>query len=107
ILDPQGARARVDQFKPAADGSFTYTFPAGGTMKTDGVYKVLVNYRSTEAQTTFTFDATDTGTGGWKPIDVNINGTNHRIDYQITGTGKTLNSMTGDVEAISLVAALT
>ena len=105
ILDPQGVRDRIDQFPAAADGSFSYVFPAGGTMNTNGEYTVLVSYKTTEEETTFNFISTDVPPG-WRTIQANINGTNHPIQYMITGSGNSLVSITGDVDTISLLAAL-
>lgn len=105
VLDPQGNRDRIDQVEVAADGSYSYTFRAGGLMNTNGEYTVLVSYKTTEEETTFQFTSTETPTG-WKPINVNINGTNHSIEYMITGSGNTLDRITGDVEAISFIAEL-
>lgn len=105
VLDPQGNRDRVDQFPAAADGSFSYVFPAGGTMNTNGEYTVLVSYKTTEEETTFDFVSTDVPPG-WRTIQANINGTNHPIQYMITGSGNSLVSITGDVDTISLLAAL-
>jgi predicted secreted protein with PEFG-CTERM motif len=100
----EGNIVRADQFDVAADGSYSYVFPAGGTMNKDGEYTVLVSYKSTEEEATFGFDATDEI--GWSTIQANINGTNHPIQYMITGSGNSLVSITGDVDTISLLAAL-
>jgi len=104
ILDPQGNRDRVDQFDVAADGSYSYSFPAGGTMNTDGEYTVLVSYRTTDEETTFEFTSTDEP--GWRTIQASIGGQNHPIQYMISGSGNRLVSITGDVDTISLMAAL-
>ncbi|MEW6603735.1 MAG: PEFG-CTERM sorting domain-containing protein [Thermoproteota archaeon] len=106
ILDPQGNRDRIDQVEAAADGSYTYSFTAGGLMNTDGTYTVLVTYKSTEEETTFDFDSTDTGVGGWRPIQAMIGGQPHTIYYMISGSGNRLSSVTGDVDNVSLLAAL-
>jgi predicted secreted protein with PEFG-CTERM motif len=105
VLDPQGNRDRVDQFDVAADGSYNYEFPAGGTMNTDGTYTVMVSYRTTEEEATFEFISTDAGPG-WRTIQASIGGQDHAIQYMISGTGNSLTSVTGDVNAISLTAAL-
>ena len=107
ILDPQGNRDRIDQVTPAADGSFTYSFTAGGLMNTDGAYTVNVSYKTTEEEATFQFDSTDTTTGGWKTIQAMIGGQQHPIQYMITGAGNRLNNVTGDVDTTTLLAALT
>lgn len=108
VSDEQGNLVRVEQVDIAADGSYTVSFKAGGLMNTNGTYTVLVNYKTTSEETTFEFVSTDQPPGtGWRPIDVNINGTNHRIEYMITGTGNRLVSVTGDVVTISFLATLT
>ena len=102
VLDPQQNRDRIDQVQVAADGSYRYTFTAGGLMNTDGEYTVMVTYRNTDEETTFTFDAEDTG--GWTKINVNIGGTNHEIEYMITG-GR-LTRITGDVATLTFTATV-
>ena len=106
VLDEQGNRDRIDQVTVAADGSYSYSFTAGGLMNTNGTYTILVNYKTTSEETTFEFVSTDEGPVSWRPIDVNINGTNHRIEYMISGSGNRLVSVTGDVETISFLATL-
>lgn len=103
VLDPQGNRDRIDQISAGTDGSYTYTFRAGGLMNTNGEYTVVVSYRGVEEETTFQFTAET----GWTPINVNIDGTNHRIEYMITGAGNSLDSITGDVDSISFLAEIT
>ncbi|HKZ61559.1 MAG TPA: PEFG-CTERM sorting domain-containing protein [Nitrososphaera sp.] len=107
VLDEQGNRDRFDQFPVAADGSYSYSFTAGGLMNTNGTYTVRVNYKTTEEETTFEFVSTEGPRPAWRPIDVNINGTNHRIEYMITGSGNRLDGITGDVTTISFIAELT
>jgi predicted secreted protein with PEFG-CTERM motif len=107
VLDPQGNRDRLDQIDAAADGSYNYKFRAGGLMNTDGEYTVMVSYKTAEEETTFQFDATETPEPGWRNINVNINGTDHQIQYMITGSGNRLDKVTGDVETISFIADLT
>lgn len=106
VLDPQGNRDRLDQVAVAADGSYSYTFRAGGLMNTNGEYTVLVSYKTTEEETTFQFTSTEGGPQ-WTKINVNIGGTNHEIEYMISGSGNRLDRITGDVETISFLAELT
>jgi predicted secreted protein with PEFG-CTERM motif len=106
VLDPQGNRDRIDQIEVAADGSYSYTFRSGGLMDTSGEYTVLVSYKTTEEETAFQFTSTEEP-GGWQEIDVDIEGTPHTIEYMITGSGNSLDSVTGDVETISFLAELT
>ncbi len=103
VLDPQGNRDRIDQVQVAADGSFTYTFRAGGLMNTDGTYRVVVGSGSRTAETTFQFTAGEQ----WRTINVNIGGENHQIQYMITGAGNRLDRITGDVTTKSFLAELT
>ncbi len=107
ILDPQGNRDRIDQFDAAVDGSYLYSFTAGGLMNTNGEYTVVVSYRGVEEETTFQFTSTDAPAGGWRTIQAMIGGQQHAIQYMITGSGNRLNSVTGDVDAVSLLASLT
>lgn len=105
VLDPQGNRVRIDQI-PATNGSYSYDFPAGGLMDTDGIYTVMVSYKTTSEETTFEFDFTGTTTDPWRTIQASIGGQNYPIQYRITGSGNSLDSITGDVAAVSLLAAL-
>jgi predicted secreted protein with PEFG-CTERM motif len=106
VLDPQGNRDRIDQVDAAANGSFTYTFRAGGLMNSDGEYTVLVGYGDIEEEIPFQFTSTEEGTG-WRTINVNIEGTNQPIQYMITGSGNRLDSVTGDVNTTSFLTELT
>jgi len=107
VFDPDGNRIRFDQFDVAADGSYSYQFNTGGPlMEKDGTYRVEVSYRGTTSEeATFEFDSTTTTTP-WRTIQASIGGQNHPIQYMINGTGNRLVSITGDVDAISLLAAL-
>jgi predicted secreted protein with PEFG-CTERM motif len=105
VLDPQGNRDRIDQIEAAADGSYSYSFTAGGLMNTNGDYTVRVSYKTTDEEATFGFTSTEVPPG-WIPIKVNINGTDHDIQYMITGNN-TLDSVTGDIETISFLAEIT
>jgi predicted secreted protein with PEFG-CTERM motif len=107
VLDPQGNRDRIDQIEAAADGSYSYSFTAGGLMNTDGDYTVEVSYKTTSEETTFAFDSTEVPGEVWKKIMVDIDGTDHEIEYMISGTGNTLDSVTGDVTTISFLAEVT
>jgi len=105
ILDPQGNRDRIDQVEVAADGSYLYSFTAGGLMNTDGEYSVLVSYKTAEGETTFQFDAA-TVAPGWKTINVDIGGTDHEIEYMISGSGNRLSEITGNVDNLSFLASV-
>jgi predicted secreted protein with PEFG-CTERM motif len=84
VLDPQGNRDRFDQFDVAADGSYSYEFTAGGLMNTDGTYTVLVSYRTTEAETTFEFDAAE-GQEVWRTFTIRVGDQSYPVQYRITG----------------------
>lgn len=84
VLDSQGNRDRIDQITAAADGSYTYTFRAGGLMNTDGTYTVMVSYKTTEEETTFEFDATDAGPV-WRTFTFEAGGQQYQVQYIITG----------------------
>ena len=84
VLDPQGNRDRFDQFETAADGSYSYSFTAGGLMNTDGTYTVLVSYKSTEQEATFEFDAAE-GPETWRTFTIVVEGVNYPVQYRITG----------------------
>jgi Ca2+-binding RTX toxin-like protein len=60
VSGPDGLLARLDQIDSAQDGSFSYSFVAGGLMLTDGTYTVLVVYKDLSAETTFEFDSGET-----------------------------------------------
>jgi len=81
VLDPQGNRDRIDQITAAADGSYTYKFKAGGLMNTDGEYTVQVSYKTTEEETTFQFDATDS-TDGWKTFTIKVGDQSYQVQYR-------------------------
>src|SRR5690606_40505754 len=70
----------------SSDLSYSYTFPSGGLMNTDGEYTVIVSYGNTIQETTFQF----TAAAQWRTIDAIIGGESHRIEYMITGTGNSL-----------------
>jgi predicted secreted protein with PEFG-CTERM motif len=106
VLDPQGNRDRIDQVEAAADGSYSYSFTAGGLMNTDGEYTVLVTYKTTEEETTFAFDSTDVPGESWRSIQAMIGGQEHTIQYRITGSGNSLTSVEGNVDTVSLLASL-
>jgi len=104
VRDPQGHPDRVDQFNATADGSYTYSFTAGGLMNTSGTYRIIVTYRgTTSAETTFAFDAIGSE---WQTIQAIIGDQGYPVQYTITGTGNRLVNLTGNVGSISLAATL-
>jgi predicted secreted protein with PEFG-CTERM motif len=104
VFNPNGALARTDQITPVADGSYTYSFPAGGPlMGVSGEYRAAVTYRSNTEETAFNF-ITSEGGQTWRTSTVEIAGTEHPIRYQISGG--TLTNMTADPETATLTATI-
>jgi predicted secreted protein with PEFG-CTERM motif len=104
VTDPKGVLVRVDQVQVAADGSYSYSFPAGGLMKNSGTHTVSVSYRNTDAETTFDFTADMTGPQ-WRFANLQIEDQTYRIRYQITGG--TLAGLTADPDLAMLTAMIT
>jgi hypothetical protein len=106
VFNPNGALARTDQITPVADGSYTYSFPAGGPgplMGVSGEYRAAVTYRNNTEETAFNF-ITSEGGQTWRTITVEIAGREHPIRYQINGG--TLTNMTADPETVTLTATI-
>lgn len=106
VTSPAGAAARSDQVSVAADGSYTYSFPAGGPlMKDSGTYNVRVTYAGVNQNKTFDFTATGGATGGWKTATLLIDGKDkHNVQYQITSGS--LKSLTGDSSTSTITATI-
>ena len=104
VFNPNGVLARTDQITPVADGSYTYSFPAGGPlMGVSGEYRAAVTYRNSTEETAFNF-ITSEGGQTWRTVTVEIAGREHPIRYQINGG--TLTNMTADPETATLTAAI-
>ena len=104
VFNPNGALARTDQITPVADGSYTYSFPAGGPlMGVSGEYRAAVTYRNNTEETAFNF-ITSEGGQIWRTITVEIAGREHPIRYQINSG--TLTNMTADPETATLTATI-
>lgn len=104
VFNPNGALARTDQITPVADGSYTYSFPAGGPlMGVSGEYRAAVTYRNNTEETAFNF-ITSEGGQIWRTVTVEIAGREHPIRYQINGG--TLTNMTADPETATLTATI-
>jgi predicted secreted protein with PEFG-CTERM motif len=107
VLDEQGNRDKIDQFNAAADGSYTYTFRAGGTMNSDGTYTVIVSYKGTTSEeTTFEFDSTDTGVS-WRTFEFEAGGQNYQIQYIITGGSITSVSASSETTSLTIAVSST
>jgi predicted secreted protein with PEFG-CTERM motif len=85
VIDPKGVLVRADQADVAADGSYTYTFPAGGLMRNSGEHTVQVTYGTSTEETTFDFTATEQSVGVWQTFTLEIAGVEYPIRYQIIG----------------------
>jgi predicted secreted protein with PEFG-CTERM motif len=104
VFNPNGVLARTDQITPVADGSYTYSFPAGGPlMGVSGEYRAAVTYRNSTEETAFNF-ITSEGGQIWRTVTVEIAGREHPIRYQINDG--TLTNMTADPETATLTAAI-
>jgi predicted secreted protein with PEFG-CTERM motif len=104
VFNPNGALARTDQITPVADGSYTYSFPAGGLlMGVSGEYRAAVTYRNNTEETAFNF-ITSEGGQIWRTVTVEIAGREHPIRYQINSG--TLTNMTADPETATLTATI-
>jgi predicted secreted protein with PEFG-CTERM motif len=104
VFNPNGVLARTDQITPVADGSYTYSFPAGGPlMGVSGEYRAAVTYRNSTEETAFNF-ITSEGGQTWRTVTVEIAGREHPIRYQINGG--TLTNMTADPETATLTATI-
>jgi predicted secreted protein with PEFG-CTERM motif len=108
VNNPQGALARTEPItNVAADGSWSYTFPAGGPlMRPAGEYTVLATYRGVTEEATFEYVGSGVGPGGtgYLTIMAEIGGEEHPIQYKITGG--TLQSMVGDVDLATLTGTI-
>ena len=106
VNNPLGTLARTEPVTNiAADGSWSYTFPAGGPlMSPEGEYTVLATYRGVTEETTFQYAGSGSGGPTWLTIQADIGGEQHPIRYRITGG--TLQSMAGDVELSTLTAMI-
>ena len=107
VTDSKGVLVRVDQVNVAADGSYEYSFPAGGLMRNTGEHTVQVTYGSRTEETTFDFTATEMPTGNWQPFSLVIGDEEYPVEYMITGSGNSLDSLTGDFDLKTVTATIT
>ena len=109
VIAPNGNLVTIEQIDIGSDKKFSTELAAGGPlMRMGGTYTIEVLYgtESRTSETTFTFSGstgTEPGKDGTKTIPVS--GTDFIVSYKITG-GK-LVSITPDVEAHSLIIAIT
>lgn len=106
VFDPKGSIVKFDQFAASADGSFTYSFKAGGIMKSSGDYKATVTYNGADVGSAmFKFTATGTGpTGGWSKMTIQLKNGTQEVMYKITG-GKLI-SLVGDSDTSTITAKI-
>ncbi len=106
VTAPNGNRVILDQLDVGLDKKFSTEFTVGGPlMRSGGTYTIEVTYGSQTrtAETTFEFGgSTDQGPRDTKMA---VEGTEFMVSYKITG-GKLI-SITPDVEANSLIIAIT
>lgn len=106
VVAPNGNLVTVAQIDVNEDKTFSTELIAGGAlMKSEGTYTVTAFYGTEHrvAETTFAFAGSMGGTPASPTIAVT--GTDFMVNYKITG-GKLI-SITPDVEAHSLIIALT
>ena len=106
VTAPNGNRVLLDQLDVGLDKKYSAEFVVGGPlMRSGGTYTIEVTYGSQTrtAETTFTF----AGSSGepTKETKMAVAGTEFMVSYKITG-GKLI-SITPDVEARSLIIAIT
>ncbi|MBI5377743.1 MAG: PEFG-CTERM sorting domain-containing protein [Thaumarchaeota archaeon] len=111
ILDANSKLVQIDQFTPAADGSFSKTYVATGPLwKAAGNYTIIAQYGSAQkADTTFSFSG-GTGTleknamkSGVFTIDAGSEG-KFNVEYIIKGG--TVKNMSIDSESLTLVITI-
>jgi predicted secreted protein with PEFG-CTERM motif len=105
VIAPNGNLVSVAQIDVGSDKKFSAELTAGGAlMRSGGEYTIAVLYgtESRTAETTFTFGGSTPSDGGNK---IQVTGTDFMVSYKITG-GK-LVSITPDVDAHSLIIAIT
>jgi plastocyanin len=103
VLDPEGDRDRIDNIEVDDDGYYSYSFNAGGLMNTDGTYTVIVSYKTTEADTTFEFDASDS-TSSWRTFTIRVGDQSYPVQYTITGG--TVVNMVPAIETATLTVTI-
>ncbi|GKS67185.1 hypothetical protein YTPLAS73_07320 [Nitrosarchaeum sp.] len=106
VTAPNGNRVILDQLDVGLDKKYSTEFTVGGPlMRSGGTYTIEVTYGSQTrtAETTFSFAGSPDG--GPKETKMEVADTEFMVSYKITG-GKLI-SITPDVEAHSLIIAIT
>ena len=75
-------------------------------MRNSGEHTVQVTYGSRTEETTFGFTAT-AEPPGWKNIDLVIDGQEYPVQYMITGSGNSLDGLTGEFDTKTVTAMVT
>ena len=108
VIAPNGNLVTVAQIDVGSDKKFSTELTAGGAlMRSEGTYTIEVLYgtQSRISQTTFTFGGSTVPMSGTNGTTVKVSDTDFMVKYKITG-GKIV-SITPDIDARSLVIALT
>ena len=106
VIAPNGNLVSIAQIDVGSDKKFSTELIAGGAlMRSEGTYTITVLYgtESRTSETTFTFGGSIVKPG--EGTKMAVTGTDFMVNYKITG-GK-LVSITPDVEAHSLIIAMT
>jgi plastocyanin len=104
VYNPDGASYRFDQVPVGSDGSFSYRLQVGGPLGITGQYRVVVQYSGVSVETSFYFNAAQTGPITWNTAQLNIGGKTYPINYYMTGGS--LLSLTGDPKTSTITARL-
>jgi hypothetical protein len=104
IFSPTGATVRVDLTNVTADGRFSDSFPASGTINYAGEYRIVATYRGQyQGENTFLFEGQTIRDYACAlsacTYELNIANETYPINYRITGV---LNNITADTEKRSL-----
>ena len=108
VIAPNGNLVTVAQIDVGSDKKFSTELIAGGAlMRSEGTYTITVLYgtESRTSETTFTFGGSTGTVPSKEGTTITVSGTDFMVNYKITG-GK-LVSITPDVEAHSLIIAIT
>jgi predicted secreted protein with PEFG-CTERM motif len=106
VTAPNGNRVILDQLDVGLDKKYSTEFTVGGPlMRSGGTYTIEVTYGSQTRTAETTFSFAGSLDGGLKETKMAVAGTEFMVSYKITG-GKLI-SITPDVEANSLIIAIT
>ena len=106
VTNPNGERVILDQLGVDLYGKFSTKFTAGGPLMRDsGIYTIEVTYGSQTRTSETTFSFAGSSDSGPKETKMAVAGTEFMVSYKITGGN--LISITPDVEANSLIIAIT